>query len=350
VNRFQGNTHPSCYSLYNKFTQYEHAKMQFKRHYLNLFIASALSLAPVIIDANTSLNLYSSAQAKGGSSGGNGNSGNNGGSNGGGNGGGNSASNNGGNAGARENSSNTGGFGAAASDRQVGSASGGRWGDDGSNLGNNHGSIASALGALNAAHASENALANASANSRVGLIAAYKASVEDGIALQDEFESASENLAILEAEKTALEVTLADQNQTLRELETAQQELNDLEDEDLQELADALGLETVEPDGLRLAIESEYNRLIATVTTEIDSTEAVIDMYNGEEGKIAKAQSDLDLLEEQTEKQAYLELTTLEAAANKTLSPDVMDTVNELLDIQSAYREAGDELASDPDA
>jgi hypothetical protein len=40
--------------------------------------------------------------------------------------------------------------------------------------GENHGSIASKLGALNAAHASDTALANASPNSRVGKIAAYK--------------------------------------------------------------------------------------------------------------------------------------------------------------------------------
>jgi hypothetical protein len=40
--------------------------------------------------------------------------------------------------------------------------------------GENHGSTASKLGALNAAHASDTALANASPNSRVGKIAAYK--------------------------------------------------------------------------------------------------------------------------------------------------------------------------------
>jgi hypothetical protein len=40
--------------------------------------------------------------------------------------------------------------------------------------GENHGSTASELGALNAAHASDTALANASPNSRVGKIATYK--------------------------------------------------------------------------------------------------------------------------------------------------------------------------------
>lgn len=40
-----------------------------------------------------------------------------------------------------------------------------------------HGSDASSLGALNAAHASENALAHANPNSRVGKIAAYRDAV-----------------------------------------------------------------------------------------------------------------------------------------------------------------------------
>ncbi|MCZ6838348.1 MAG: hypothetical protein O7G13_03640, partial [Alphaproteobacteria bacterium] len=45
---------------------------------------------------------------------------------------------------------------------------------------NNHGEKASALGNLNAAHASPTAMANASLNSTVGLIAAYAQAVKDG--------------------------------------------------------------------------------------------------------------------------------------------------------------------------
>ena len=63
-----------------------------------------------------------------------------------------------------------------------GNGNGGNNGNSGNNgnAGNNgngnngHGSIASALGGLNAAHANENAFANASPNSRVGKIAAYR--------------------------------------------------------------------------------------------------------------------------------------------------------------------------------
>lgn len=49
--------------------------------------------------------------------------------------------------------------------------------DRGSRNNNGGGSTASSLGALNAAHANANALANASNNSRVGMIAIYKAAV-----------------------------------------------------------------------------------------------------------------------------------------------------------------------------
>jgi len=51
----------------------------------------------------------------------------------------------------------------------------------------NHGSLASALGNLNAAHASPNALEHASENSIVGLLAAYAEAVnsEEGVTLEE---------------------------------------------------------------------------------------------------------------------------------------------------------------------
>ncbi|OUS04208.1 hypothetical protein A9Q96_14730 [Rhodobacterales bacterium 52_120_T64] len=50
--------------------------------------------------------------------------------------------------------------------------------NDNSNRGNNgRGSVASSLGALNAAHANANAVENASENSRVGMIPLYRAAV-----------------------------------------------------------------------------------------------------------------------------------------------------------------------------
>ncbi|NVJ99975.1 MAG: hypothetical protein HWE12_00420 [Oceanospirillaceae bacterium] len=328
--------------------------MQFQRLYLSLFVASALTLGPAIIGANTSLDLSTSAHAKGGNSGGN-SGGGNGGGNSGSNGGSSSSGNSNGNGNAKSsggngNSGKVGDFGAASSDRQKGYGSGGHWGEEGKSLGNNPGSISSALGALNAAHASDNALANASANSRVGLIAAYKAAVEDGSALKTEYDAASENLTTLEAERAALLETLTAQKATLEQIENDRAGLSELSNEALLNLATELELANVEPDQLLTTIEAEYSRQISTLTQDIASTEDDIAAYDGDNGRIAVAESNLDLLEEQTEGQAYLELTTLEAAANKTLSPEVMDAVNELLDIESAYRDVGAELPTEPDS
>jgi len=55
-----------------------------------------------------------------------------------------------------------------------GNGNGNRNNGNGNSNGNSQGSIASSLGALNAAHANPNALANAAPNSRVGLIATYQ--------------------------------------------------------------------------------------------------------------------------------------------------------------------------------
>jgi len=70
------------------------------------------------------------------------------------------------------------------------------------------GSTASALGALNAAHASPNALARASANSRVGKIAAYKDAIN--------------NLNMVNAEFTASPPTANAAQQAAAQLAAAQ--------------------------------------------------------------------------------------------------------------------------------
>lgn len=59
----------------------------------------------------------------------------------------------------------------------------------------NHGATASSLGALNAAHANENAFANASPNSRVGLIAIYQAAVQETGEAQSAYDLVVESLA-----------------------------------------------------------------------------------------------------------------------------------------------------------
>lgn len=134
----------------------------------------ALFLAPAIGEQHTSLILGSAAYAKGGEGGGN--SGGNGGGHGGG---------------------NNGGHGNGHSADADGSHSPGHGKENGRNqgngygeLGNNHGSVASKLGSLNAAHASQNARQHASASSMVGQIAAYEQAVEDARSLETSEERA----------------------------------------------------------------------------------------------------------------------------------------------------------------
>ena len=64
--------------------------------------------------------------------------------------------------------------------------------------GNGNGKIASTLGALNAAHVSQNALDNAAPNSRVGMIATYQREAILTIALTDEATAAADALKALE--------------------------------------------------------------------------------------------------------------------------------------------------------
>jgi hypothetical protein len=60
-------------------------------------------------------------------------------------------------------------------------------GNSSPNSGGNHGAIASSLGALNAAHASAEAFANASPNSEIGRIKAYYLANQTALASQDTF-------------------------------------------------------------------------------------------------------------------------------------------------------------------
>jgi hypothetical protein len=82
----------------------------------------------------------------------------------------------------------------------------------------NHGSTASKLGALNAAHASDTALANASPNSRVGKIAAYK---EAELAAKAAAEAAADAEAVNAAGKDAFDAADLNDDGVLDDAETA---------------------------------------------------------------------------------------------------------------------------------
>jgi hypothetical protein len=84
--------------------------------------------------------------------------------------------------------------------------------------GENHGAEASSLGALNAAHASDTALANASPNSRVGKIAAYK---EAELAAKATAEAAAEAEAVNTAGKDAFDAADLNDDGVLDDAEKA---------------------------------------------------------------------------------------------------------------------------------
>jgi len=76
----------------------------------------------------------------------------------------------------------------------------------------NHGAEASSLGALNAAHASDTALANASPNSRVGKIAAYKGAEIAAKAAAADAAAADQKVADAQAALDAANAANADQD------------------------------------------------------------------------------------------------------------------------------------------
>ena len=171
-------------------------------------LALAVIAEPLQYQSDGSFVLESPAFAQAGGNGrgqGNGQGGNQGGGQGGGNQGGGQGAGNGGNQGGGQGASNGGNQGGGQGGGQGGNQGGGQGASNGGNQGggqgggqgaqgaggngqsngngqsqgqgqgesSGRGTIASALGGLNAAHASETALENAAPNSRVGLIAAY---------------------------------------------------------------------------------------------------------------------------------------------------------------------------------
>ena len=350
--------------------------MELKRLTLSIVVVSALAIGPAALDAHTGLNLGASAEAKNGKGGGNGGGRS---SSSGGNSGGNSSSAGGSSSNSSNSSkggsSNSGSF--ASSDSKGGWGSGGRKAND-SSWGNSRGAIASKLGALNAAHASATARLNASPNSRVGLIAAYEQAVNDGIQLSADYADA----------KGALQILLDDQQGTLSDSEYDSIEALNAAISDIQNQSDLLdqersaltsgepigeaelaalaekynvALETVsEVDGEEQVETRATEEIIADILSEIsaaqdalpDTTEleALAAEYNAFNDQIASQQTELEKLEAQTASQAQTEVDTLELAANKTLSPDVVDEVNRLLGIESAFREPGAELPTEEEA
>ncbi len=176
----------------------------------------------------------------------------------------------------------------------------------------------SELGALNAANASPNALANASPNSRVGLLALYAQEVEATRALEAERAEAQAILDALEApERGSAEIDLA-LTETDAEKAARLDELDDL----LAALEEAGGTDE--------AIEGD----IASVTddiVELDEQISALEQEREDNAAYEAAEEDLASLDDALANQSDTQRAALEAAANKEVTDEVEDAVQSLL-------------------
>ncbi|PCD76407.1 hypothetical protein CLN94_09480 [Pseudothioclava arenosa] len=161
----------------------------------------------------------------------------------------------------------------------------------------NHGAIASELKGLNAAHASPTAMANAAPNSRVGRVAAYATAVGATAALSAELEPLETELAGL----------LANPPRSLGDI-----------DADIDALAD--------PDGVD---KDAYDALVA----EKAAAEAYPDTVSALEGEIEGLKEDI------AEAEAAEEGALLAASDGRTLSPEALAELHELLGLPAPVEE-----------
>jgi hypothetical protein len=127
------------------------------------------------------------------------------------------AKNGNGNGGGKGNGNGNGNANANGHDKTASAKSGA--GDDGSFDDDDDTASASELGALNAAHASPTALANASPNSRVGKIAAYKEAAIEAIANDPAVADAQADLDAAKAAALADNVVTAEEQGEIDSLE-----------------------------------------------------------------------------------------------------------------------------------
>ena len=176
------------------------------------------------------------------------------------------------------------------------------------------------LGALNAAHANENALANASPNSRVGRIAIYRETVLAGQQLEADLSSEQETLAGMAApDRPSDEVSdeIAQTTANISAAETA--------------LANLLTLQTETPDDLTIA----DGILIAQQDLDAQAADLVDLQVELGETVAYEIQNDVVAgISVQLGEQPALETKTLESAANKPVTEAVELAVKELLGLK----------------
>lgn len=196
--------------------------------------------------------------------------------------------------------------------------------------------INAALGALNAAHASPQAFANASPNSRVGRIAAYRDAVLAGDALADDLEGARALLDVL-PEPTDPAPLFDAKADAEADLTARQLELAALE----QALADAGGAdETIEAAiADASAALDQATADLAAMQAEIDAALADRAAYDAAAAAVAEAEAALDA-QRQAQDDALL------AAANKDVTDDVIVELHRLLGLNPPETE--EEITGDP--
>ena len=254
---------------------------KFSKFAATLALGSAFLVTPALLDPASPFAIDSAFAGKGGNGNGGGNSGGNGNGNGNGNGGSAKASGSHGNSGNK--------VAKAEKATKV-----------------NHGATASKLGALNAAHASATAFADASPNSRVGRIAAYgqasAAAVESGEALlaaQDQLASLNETVTNY---NTALEDVTAAEGKLAEDAPALQAIVDDLSATDEAKAAAAAELQ-------------DLNDAVDAAQTTADSLQAAADAAAAQipdaEATVAHAEIDAEAAEAAAQE-------ALNFAANKT--------------------------------
>jgi hypothetical protein len=174
------------------------------------------------------------------------------------------------------------------------------------------------LGALNAAHASPNALKNAAPNSRVGKIVAYRDAVVAGRELEAELEAKKADLESLEPPTRSIAEIDTDVDAAAVDLAEKQATVTQLE----AELEAAGGSD---PD-----IEAELEVARVSVA-DAEATKATLDAELAAAVEYETLTSEVAELEQQVEDQPEVERALLEAAANKPVTDEVEAEVQRLL-------------------
>ncbi len=170
---------------------------------------------------------------------------------------------------------------------------------NGNSKSNGNGATASSLGALNAAHANENAFLNASDNSRVGLIRAYETAVYATFDAQADLDGAVE----------AYDLALATRDGAAKALTDAEAALAA---EELLAVADATYI-----------VDPSFAAAVTSAQIALTDAETALGLASGE----------IELAEAAVTAAQDVEDTALEAAANKDITEEAITALWDLLEI-----------------